>query len=80
MTDHFVKFAEIVAWHGGIHVVLNVVVHLPIEESKDWIEREGAATEAEITDIVLEADMLGVVAKEEEPTAEALVSEGQHDW
>jgi hypothetical protein len=30
MADHFVKLAEIVAGHGGIHVVLDVVVHLPI--------------------------------------------------
>ena len=79
MLDHFVKFAEIVAGHGGIHVVLDVVVHLPIEKPNHRVECEGAAAEAEIADIVLEADMLGVVAEEEQPTAVALVSEGQHD-
>lgn len=80
MADHFVKLAEIVAGHGGIHVVLDVVVHLPIEKPNHRVECEGAAAEAEVADIVLEADMLGVVAQEEQPTAVALVSEGQHDW
>ena len=65
MADHFVKLAEIVAGHRGIHVVLDVVVHLPIEKSNHRVECECAAAEAEIADIVLEADMLGVVAQEE---------------
>jgi len=58
VLDHFMKFAEVVAGHGGIHVVLDVVVHLPIEKPNHRVEREGAATEAEVADIVLEADII----------------------
>ena len=58
VPDHLVKFAKVVAGNGGIHVVLNVVVHLPIEKPNHGVECEGAAAEAEVADIVLEADII----------------------
>ena len=67
MSDHGVKFAKVVAGHGCIHVVLNVIIHLPVEKPDNWMKIERAATKAEIIHVVLEPDMLGIVAKEKQP-------------
>ena len=69
VADEPVELGEFVAGDGGVHVVFGVEVHVPIEEADDRVEGEGAATEAEVGDVVLEADVLGVVADEEKPVA-----------
>ena len=59
-----VQFFQIIARHGGKHVVLDVKIHVPVEELDKAIEREGTAAEAEIADLILQADVLGIIAKE----------------
>jgi drug/metabolite transporter superfamily protein YnfA len=43
-----VQFGQVVARHGGVHVVFGVVVHLPIEEADERVQVDRAGTQAEI--------------------------------
>ena len=79
MTDQAMEPIQIIARHGSEHVVLDVVIHLPVKKAKHRVEGECAAAQAEIIHIILKTHVLGVVAKEEQPRAVNLVSEGQ-DW
>ena len=62
MLNHAVQSSESVARHGSVHMMFGVVVHVPVEEADEWMKDDGPATQAVIRDIVLEADVLGVVA------------------
>ena len=64
-----VEFSEIVARHGSVHMVLNVIVHLPIHEPHDRVEGKSATAEAEVVDVILETDVLRTVAEQEKPLA-----------
>jgi hypothetical protein len=50
-------------------VVLGVVVHLPVEKAEKGMEQEGAAAKAEVGDIILHADVLGIITQEKKPAA-----------
>ena len=71
MFDQFVEFSEVIARNGCVHVVFDMVVHLPVKEADDRMNGEGAAAEAEVINIVLEASMLCVVTEEKEPLSDA---------
>ena len=64
-----VQAFEPVAGHRGVHVVLDVVVHVPVEKAHEGAEQDGAGAEAEIGHLVAQADVLGGVAEKEEPAA-----------
>ena len=65
--DETMEFAQFVARDGGVHMVFSVVIHLPIKEPDNRVQGKSPAGAAEIRDVVLQSNMLGVVAKEEEP-------------
>ncbi len=48
-------------------MVFGVVVHVPIEELHQGVEGKGPAAEPEVRHIVLQTDMLGVIAEKKEP-------------
>lgn len=53
VPDHPVEPVQMIARHGGEHVVLDMVVHLPIKKAEHRVERERAAAEAKIIHVVL---------------------------
>ena len=65
MFDRLVQAAEMVAGHRGVHMVLGMKIHMPIEEADQRIKRERPAAKTEIGDLILEADMLRLVAEKE---------------
>ena len=67
--DLFVQLPEIVARHRGVHVVLGVVVHVPVEEAHERIQDDRPAAEPVIGHVVLQPHMLGVVAQILQPAA-----------
>lgn len=56
------EFAKIVARHRRIHVMLGVIVHLPVMEARHRMEGEGAAAQTEVRHMILQPDVLRVVA------------------
>ena len=61
------EVVQVVARYRGIHVVLDVVVHLPIEKSQDRVQVNGPCAQTEVVDVVHQAAVLGVVAEKKEP-------------
>lgn len=56
------QFPKVVAGDRRIHMVFDVIVHVPIEEGKKWIKNYGSGTESEIGYIVRKSCMLSAVA------------------
>ena len=75
--DRAVEPAEAIAGDGGEHVMLDVIIHVPVDELHKGIERESAATETEVGHVVLEADVLRLVAEAVQPTAVKAVEGGE---
>ena len=48
--DEAMQPGKMVTGDGGVHVVLGVIVHVPIEELDDGVEVDGAAAQAKIKD------------------------------
>ena len=48
---------EAVAGHGGVHVMLDVVVHPPVQEVGDGIQPDGPDAQAEIRHVVTQANV-----------------------
>jgi len=69
MLDKLMQLSQVVAWNANVHVVLRVVVHMPVEKTDDRVRDERSAAETKVGCIVLQADMLGVVAEEEKPAS-----------
>ncbi len=78
MPDESMETRKIVAWNGGIHVMLRVEVHLPVKETHNRAERKRAAAEAKVRHVVLEADVLRVVAKKKQPSSIERSKRGQY--
>lgn len=68
MLDYAMQFPKIVARHGSVHVMFRVEVHVPVEELNERIQNNGAGAKSKIRHIVLESNMLGVIAEEKQPT------------
>ena len=66
VADGGVEEGQVVAGDVGVHVVLGVVVHVPVEEGDERVQGKGAAAEAEVGGVGAQADVLGAVAEEEE--------------
>ena len=62
---------QIVARDRSIHMMLGVKVHVPVEELHQRIDRKRPAAQPEVWDIVLQTDVLRVVAHEEKPASVA---------
>ena len=69
MFDQSVEFPQVVTGYRCIHVVFDVVVHVPIEELEEWIEQDGPAADSKIGHVILQPDMLGGVAGNHQPFA-----------
>ena len=69
MFNEAVQPAKAITGNRGIHVMLGVIIHVPVEKFRQRIQGERPAAEPEIRDVILQADMLRVVAKEEEPSS-----------
>ena len=52
VLDELVQSREVVARHAGVHVMLRVVVHVPVEELKYGVQVQRAAAKAEIRHVV----------------------------
>ena len=52
-----------------IHVVLDVVVHLPVDEANERIQGKRTATQSIIRYLIFQADVLRVVAEKSQPSA-----------
>ena len=74
--DGRVQLAEPVARHAGVHVVFDVVIHVPVEEAEERIQDDRAGAEPKVWHVVLQADVLGVVAQKQQPAA---VERGQRN-
>ena len=64
MTNGCVQFPQVVTGYRRVHMVFDVVVHVPVEESDERCEDHGSGVQTEIVNVVLEPDMLRVVAEE----------------
>ena len=51
--DSTVQLTQAIARYGGIHMVLDVVVHMVVKEARQRAEDDGARTQAEIRYIIL---------------------------
>jgi hypothetical protein len=58
-----------IAGDGGIHVMLRVVMHLPVEKTEKRIQRDGAAAQPKVWDVILQACVLAVVAEIVQPSS-----------
>lgn len=58
---------EAVARHGGIHMMLGVIIHIPVKKAEKRVKDDRAAAEAEISHLVLKAAVLEIVANKAEP-------------
>ena len=58
---------KIINWNGGKHVVLDVILHIPVEKSGEPAAGVSAAAEAKIRRVRREADVLGRAAEVFEP-------------
>ena len=61
--DEPVQATESVTWHCSIHMVFDMVVHMPVEKLDNWVEVDRAAAEAKVRHVVLKANMLCGVAQ-----------------
>ena len=61
--------AEIVAGNRGVHMMLGVVVHVPVQKLNNRVYGERPTAEPEIRHVVLQTDVLRVVAEKEEPAS-----------
>jgi hypothetical protein len=50
-------------WHQRKHVVLDMVIHVPVEEPVDRIHVYRAAVEAMVEDVFRQAGVLGVARR-----------------
>jgi len=69
MFDQPMQTFEPVARDGGKHMMLDVEIHVPIEELHEWVDRKCPAAEPKIRHAVLQADVLGGIAEHMQPTA-----------
>ena len=69
MFYQFVQLAQPVARNRGIHMVLRVVIHVPVEEPCKRIQNESSTAKSEIRHFILQANVLCVVAEEKQPPA-----------
>ena len=69
MFNHVVQLAEIVAGDGGIHMMFDVVIHVPVQKAQKRVENDGARIQAIIADIIRESRVLGFVTQELQCTA-----------
>ncbi len=69
VLDEPMKSSQPVAGNGGVHVMFNMIVHVPVKKLDDRISGEGAAAEPKIGYLVLQADVLRIAAKKQEPAA-----------
>jgi hypothetical protein len=53
VLDCTVQRHKVIARHGGIHVMLSVVVHVPVHEFHEWVDCERAAAKPKIRYIIL---------------------------
>lgn len=75
---HLMKSAQSVTGNRRIHVMFDVEVHVPVEKLDDRIGGKGAAAESRVSGVILESNVLGVVAKKEKPRA-VKGGQGKHD-
>lgn len=78
MFNGLVKCLEMITGNGGIHVVLGVVVHMPVEKLQERVHGERPAAETEIGGFVHQTDMLGSIAGEEKRTPEEMPPAENH--
>jgi len=73
------QLSEVVAGHRSVHVVLCVVIHAPVQKTKERIQDNGPGAQSKIRHVILETHMLRVIAEILEP---APVKWGQcnQDW
>ena len=65
--DEFVQFGQGVIGHQRKHVVLDVVVHVPIQVAVDRVHVDRAAIEAVVEHVFGEPGMLGIAIDRHQP-------------
>ena len=73
------QFPKVVTGNRSIHMVFDVIVHVPIEKGQEGIQNYGSGTESEIGYIVPKPCMLSAVAQIAQPAAVEWRKGGQ-DW
>src|SRR5579859_2706948 len=75
--DGGMELTQPVAGDRGVHMVLDVVVHVPVQKADNGIDDEGAGAQAKVGDIILETGVLGVIA---EVLEQAAIKRGQGEY
>ena len=63
MPDLPMKLTKIVTRNRGVHMMIGVIVHVPVQKPNEWTENYGTATETEIGHFIYQTDMLQLVAE-----------------
>ncbi len=74
------KSRECVVWNHRKHVVFHVIVHVPVEKTKDGVHVNSARVMAMIKDIFSQASMLGQTKDDVEPGSVHAGQADQHQW
>ena len=77
VADHPVQPGEVVAWHAGVHVVLGVPVHAPVQEFRYRVEGVAAHAQAEVGHVVAQAGMHRPAHQPAQPMPDGQVSSQQ---
>src|SRR5579863_7471940 len=76
--DRFVQGGQRVIGNEREHVMLDVIVHVPVDEAAERIEIHGAAVQPMVEDVVGKSDMLGEAGENMMPAAVNAWEADQH--
>ena len=62
------EFWEVIAGYRRVHVMLDVVVHVPVEKLKEGIQANRAGTEPKVWDVIPQTAVLCNVHEVHQPT------------
>jgi hypothetical protein len=69
LLDELMKLAEIVTRNSNVHMVLNMVIHVPVQEPNQRVGNKCPRAQPEILRKILQSDMLRVIAEEEQTSS-----------
>ena len=80
MADNFMQLGQAVIGHQWVHVVLDVVIHVPVYEPADRIHVYRTAVQAVVDDIVGQTPMLQNAGHDVMPGAVQPWQTDDHEW
>ena len=78
--DHFVQLRQRVIRHERKHVMLDMIIHVPIKKTIDWIHVNRPAIQAMVEDIFREPGVLRVTVNRHQPATPKIRQADEHQW